>query len=126
MYDKKLMILDILNEIENSIKMILRRFETIDKADDFLFSDDNIERLDGISMRLIAIGEGCKDIDKMTDKKLLLMYPSINWKNIKGIRDILSHHYFDVNANIIFMICDEKLPELLVVIKKIISDLNLS
>jgi len=30
-----------------------------------------ISTLDGISMRLVTIGEGFKNIDKLTDKKLL-------------------------------------------------------
>lgn len=75
-------------------------------------------------MRLLAIGEGLKNIDKLTDGQLLPQYPSIEWKNIKGLRDILSHHYFDINAEILFDVCSTKLGELSSVIKQMIKELR--
>ena len=75
-------------------------------------------------MRLVAIGEGFKNIDKLTDKKLLLEYPQIDWKGVKGIRDILSHHYFDLDAEVIFDICENDLDELMGVTKRIVLKLK--
>ena len=40
-----------------------------------------------------------------------------------GIRDIIVHHYFDVDAGEIFRISKENVPELLSVIDKMIEDL---
>ncbi len=98
----------------------MQRFEAIENSDDFLEDDKGLERLDSISMRLVAIGEGFKNIDKLTDKKLLPNYPTVDWKGVKGVRDILSHHYFQLDAETIFEICDEHLDELLTVTKKMI------
>lgn len=123
MSDKIMMVLSTLKEIEKSLEMIIKRFHYIETPDDFLTNDDNIEKLDSISMRLLAIGEGLKNIDKLTNNNLLVKYPSIQWKNIKGLRDILSHHYFDLNTEIIFDICDTKIEELLVVIKQLQKDI---
>ncbi|EJF06940.1 hypothetical protein ThvES_00009850, partial [Thiovulum sp. ES] len=75
-------------------------------------------------LRLVAIGEGFKNIDKLTEKTLLKNYPSIDWRGVKGVRDILSHHYFNINAETIFDICDTKVEELLEVTEKIILDLD--
>ena len=75
-------------------------------------------------MRLVAIGEGFKNIDKLTEQKLLKNYPNINWKGVKGVRDILSHHYFDIDAETIFVICDSHLEDLLSVTEKMIADLK--
>ncbi|MCR1809719.1 DUF86 domain-containing protein [Sulfurospirillum sp. hDNRA2] len=75
-------------------------------------------------MRLLAIGEGLKNIDKLTDGQLLPRYPSIEWKNIKGLRDVLSHHYFDINAEILFDVCSSKLVELSSVVKQMCKDLK--
>ena len=36
--------------------------------------------------------------DKTTNGLLLPTYPDIPWKNVKGLRDIIAHHYFDVDA----------------------------
>jgi uncharacterized protein with HEPN domain len=124
MPESTVLILSTLDDIFISLKMIQKRFNHISSVDDFLSSEDNIEKLDSISMRLLAIGEALKNIDKLTNNLLLKQYPQIEWKNIKGLRDILSHHYFDINADIIFDICDTKIDELLSVIELIIRDLQ--
>ncbi|SFV68055.1 protein of unknown function DUF86 [hydrothermal vent metagenome] len=119
MSDKLPMILSTLEDIIFSLELIAKRFESIHSSDDFLADENGLEKLDSISMRLVAVGEGFKNIDKLTDKKLLIQYPSIDWKGVKGIRDILSHHYFDLDAETIFSICDNYLNELLLVAKQI-------
>jgi len=121
MSDHDLMVLSTLEDIKLSIELILKRFESINDSDAFLADENGLEKLDSISMRLIAIGEGFKNIDKLTDKKLLVQYPGIAWKNVKGVRDILSHHYFDLDAETIFDICENHLNELLEATKKMID-----
>ena len=121
MFNKNRLIVSTLEEIIFSIELILKRFKSITSVDDFLQNDEGLEKLDSISMRLIAIGEAFKNIDKLTDKDLLKHYPQIDWRGVKGIRDILSHHYFDLDAEVIYDICKSKLPQLLEV-TKIIKD----
>ena len=75
-------------------------------------------------MKLTAIGESIKNLDKITNKELLVKYPEIPWRNVMGIRDIIVHHYFDVDADEIFRICKEDIPQLYKVIIKIINDLK--
>ena len=115
---------EILEQILNATNIILNRFENVDNSDYFLDSPAGMERLDSICMQLIAIGESLKNIDKITDKTLLNNYPEIDWKGAKGIRDIISHHYFDLDAQEIYYVCDQKLPMLQSTIQKIIQDLN--
>lgn len=38
------------------------------------------------------------------------------------MRDILTHHYADVNAEAVFNTCREKIPQLLATIRKMIDD----
>lgn len=76
-------------------------------------------------MKLTAIGESIKNLDKLTNKELLVQYPEIPWKHVMGIRDIIVHHYFDVDADEIYRICQEDLPELQQVIKQMLNDLRL-
>lgn len=40
------------------------------------------------------------------------------------MRDVITHHYFDIDAEIVFETIQEKLPQLQNTIKKIISDIN--
>jgi len=43
---------------------------------------------------------------------------------VKGIRDIISHHYFDLDAEEIYFVCDTKLEGLIITIEQIIKDLK--
>jgi len=125
MSDKDLMVLSTLEDIKHSIELILSRFKNINSTDDFLANENGLLLLDSISMRFVAIGEGFKNIDKLTDKKLLQEYPHIQWKGVKGIRDILSHHYFDLDAETIFDICENNLDELLSVTESMIEKVTI-
>lgn len=83
-----------------------------------------MEKLDSICMQLIALGESLKNLDKISGGELLEKYPQIDWKKAKGLRDIITHHYFDVNADAIFNVCKTKIPLLNEVVLKIIKDLR--
>jgi uncharacterized protein with HEPN domain len=125
MFDKEL-VLGSLEQIDNAIQRIQRRFEAIRSADDFTNSEAGVEKLDGICMQLIAVGESLKNIDKMTENSLLAMYPGIDWKKIKGMRDIISHHYFDVDADLIYDVCANHIGKLDEAIHKMIMGLRAS
>ena len=116
MYDKTL-VLEILQQISDAIKTIEQRFEPIKDVNDFTDTPQGMEKLDSICMLLIAIGESLKNIDKITDKRLFLDYPEVDWRGAKGMRDIISHHYFDIDAEEIYNVCEIKLSGLLIAIE---------
>lgn len=76
-----------------------------------------MEKLDAACMLLIAIGESVKNLDKITEGLLLPTYPSVPWKQVMGIRDIIAHHYFDVDADTIYQVISEDLGPLLAAIR---------
>jgi uncharacterized protein with HEPN domain len=123
MYDKEL-VHEILSQIFESTQRILKRFEPIKSPDDFVSTEDGKEKLDSICMQLIAIGESLKSLDKITQNKLLTRYPEIEWKKVKGMRDIISHHYFDVDAEAIYDVCDKHIKDLAVTIKRMQDELE--
>ncbi|MBW2740146.1 MAG: DUF86 domain-containing protein [Deltaproteobacteria bacterium] len=123
MYDINLVI-GLLEQIYGATKTIQRRFRAINSVDDFTDTQGGMDMLDGICMLLIAIGESLKKIDKITDRKLLSHYTEIDWKGAKGVRDIISHHYFDIDAEEIFWICSHHLEPLCSTIRKIVEDLE--
>ena len=122
--EQKEMLLSTLEDIKYSLELILKRANNINSSDDFLKDENGLQKLDSIAMRLSAIGEGFKNIDKLSNNQLLIKYPNIPWKNVKGIKDILSHHYFDLDAEVIFNICKKDANELLETTIKIIEELN--
>lgn len=123
MYDKAL-VTEILNQIYRASKTILSRFEPVKTKNGFTDSPQGMEKLDSICMLLIAIGEALKNLDKITNYTLLKQYPQVEWKKAKGMRDIISHHYFDTDADVIFDVCKNHIPELFQTIKKIIEEVS--
>ena len=74
----------ILEQIQNSVKTILERFEPVQDVKDFTDSPWGMEKLDSICMQLIAIGESLKNLDKVTNGELLKRYPKSIGKKQKG------------------------------------------
>jgi uncharacterized protein with HEPN domain len=122
MYDMEL-VREILTQIHGAAEKILRRFESIGSVEDFTNSEAGMEKLDAICMQLIAIGESVKNLDKITFGDLMGRYPGIDWKKVKGMRDIISHHYFDVDAEVIFDVCQNQIDPLISTISKMIREL---
>ena len=113
-----------LTKIQTALERILKRSETILSPDDFLMTLSGVERLESICMLLIAIGESVKRIDKITNKELLTHYPEIDWKGVMGMRDIIAHHYFDIDADEIFEIIHNELGDLSEAIQYFIDSLK--
>jgi uncharacterized protein with HEPN domain len=123
MYDIQL-VREILLQILTAAERIERRAKKIISPEDFISSDEGIDKLDAICMMLIAIGESLKKLDKITDGELLKRYPDIDWVGAKGMRDIINHHYFDLNAEVVYDVCRNKLPQLITTIENISLDLK--
>ena len=101
-----------LSQLELAINRLQERTKTILSVDDFLTSPVGMEKLDAACMVLIAIGESVKNLDKVSEGKLLPTYPSIPWKWVMGIRDIMAHHYFEVDADVVYEVVKKELEPL--------------
>lgn len=112
----------LLEQIRDSLIIVIDRALHVNKVEDFTHSADGMMRLDSICMQLVTVGEAIKNIDKYTDKELFPKYPSIDWRSVMGLRDIIAHQYFNVDADIIYRIVKVNVPELLTVIECIIFD----
>ncbi len=87
-----------------------RSFST---ADDF-FSDQ--KSFDAVCMNFIVIGEM---VDRISDE-FRQSNSEIDWKNIKGLRNVIAHDYFGVDAEEIWSIIKLHIPALIESIRKII------
>jgi uncharacterized protein with HEPN domain len=123
MYDKEL-VLEILYQIHRASQTILERFEPVQSVNDFTESPGGMEKLDSICMLLIGIGEALKNLDKVTNKTLLPRHPQIDWKKAKGMRDIISHHYFETDAEVIYDVCKNSIAKLAQTIQTMIKELS--
>ena len=122
--EDKALALDILCDTLSAIERIQERTKDIRSADDFLLSPEGMTLLDATCMLLIAVGESLRNLDKVTGGKLLPTYPSIPWKKVKGLRDIIAHHYFDVDAGQIYWILSNELTPLQTALQYFVKELS--
>ena len=125
MYDK-LLAIDGLLDIEETLLHIIDRMSWIKTADDFAATPQGVDMLDVATIRLMAIGEEIKKIEKRTNGQLLVQYPNIDWKEIMGMRNFIAHEYFRVDAKVIFNTVKNKIQPLLTTIQQMIADLEKS
>ena len=51
-------------------------------------------------------------------------YPGVKWRGVMGVRDVLAHTYFQVNAEQLFDICKSDIPALIETVKTMIEDIG--
>ena len=107
-------LLDFLRHIEHECEFILRVSK--DKTCDEITADELLSK--GIVRGLEIIGEASKKLDD--DFKLL--HPLVEWNKIARTRDLMIHHYFGIDYNIVWDIITDKIPTLLENIKAIIAE----
>ena len=123
MFDRALT-LAIVGQIDEALETVKSRSAQVRSAEEFAETPAGKERLDGLCMLFMAIGEALKNLDKITSGSLLSRYPEIDWKGAIGFRDIIAHHYFDIDAEQVFWICTHEVAPLSAAIKRIARDLR--
>jgi uncharacterized protein with HEPN domain len=123
MYDRELAI-EILHQIVWSAETIQRRFKLIESPEDFLLSDEGLEKLDSICMQLIAMGESLKNLDKITRRTLLPRYTQVEWRDVIRMRDVISHHYFSLDAEVVYNVCANHIDNLAQTVAEMIKELS--
>ena len=104
-------VLDILDLMLESIKLVQERFSRVGIPDDFVSTSEGVTLLDAISMRLQVIGESVKQIQKV-NPVFLEKCSEIEWDKIARFRDLVSHHYEHVDHEVVFDICKRHIPKL--------------
>lgn len=64
--------------------------------------------MDAVLHNLFVLGEAAKGVPPEVRDR----YPSIEWRGITGLRDILAHEYFGVDEEVIWDLVKHRLPKL--------------
>ncbi|MDR3001724.1 MAG: DUF86 domain-containing protein [Fibromonadaceae bacterium] len=118
----KTIIADKLQNMDEFLQLLIDGTANINSVDELLADAEGMLKLKGICMSLLVIGEEVKSLDKHSEKKLLPKYPQIPWSAVMKTRDIIAHHYFDVDAERVFNTLKDDIPPLLAVVKQMRVD----
>ena len=102
MLDKDQYCLETINE---AIDKILEYTSGYNSADEF---NDAQRDFDATMMNFVVIGEM---VEKISDE-LKEKHSKIEWVKIKGFRNIVAHDYFGIDAEEVWQIIKNKIPEL--------------
>lgn len=123
MYDRTLA-LDILRQIDGALGKVQTRASLVSDVVELIATPEGEERLDGLCMLFIAIGEALKNLDKVTAGALLSAYSQVDWRGAMGFRDVIAHRYFDIDAEQVWWICTHEVGPLRAAIRAMINDLD--
>lgn len=107
----------IFDQIRTAIIQLKDWNADVKTVDDYYGSPDGMKNLAASCMLIEAIGEGVKQIDKLTSSCLLGERPEIPWIDVIGIRNHIAHGYFDIDGDIVFDVVKHELDELLLAVE---------
>ena len=67
---------------------------------------------------LQIIGEACRAISPQFRAR----HPGVPWTKIIGLRNILVHHYFEIDVDIVWLVVERDIPELKEKVKVILRE----
>jgi uncharacterized protein with HEPN domain len=76
----------------------------------------NEEKQSAILYQVIVVGEAVKRLSV----EFRNQYPEVPWKDIAGMRDILTHQYDRINLNTLWDVIQIDIPELLTLIEPLL------
>lgn len=103
-------------QIKKAIEQLQDWNKDIQNVDDYYSTPEGMKNLAASCMLIEAIGEGVKQIDKLTQSRLLDERPEIPWQDVIGIRNHIAHGYFDIDGDIVLDVIKNNLDELLAAI----------
>lgn len=104
-------------DILESIKKIDEYSKSFNDADTFY---NNKLYFDAVMMNIVNIGESVVRITNGFQKK----YNEIEWSKMKALRNIIAHDYLGIDAEEIWQIIKNKIPELKKKVEEIITKLK--
>lgn len=89
-------------------------YQSVEKIEEFtrgisfdqLMSDERTK--DAILRNLQVIGEASKNLPET----MITRHPEVDWSGLAGVRDIVTHRYFRVDWNLLWISIREELPVL--------------
>jgi uncharacterized protein with HEPN domain len=97
----------------------IQKIELYIPTDRKAFMADSL-RQDAVIRQLEIIGEATKKLSLELRSK----YPTIPWRRIAGLRDVLIHEYMGVDLNAIWELTQQNIPELKTVLELMLTDIK--
>jgi uncharacterized protein with HEPN domain len=102
---------------------LVRIIDCLDAIDDYVdragerWHDDGMA-MDAIAKRIEEIGE----VAKRLSTQALSAMPGVDWRGVKGIREVIAHDYDDIEVDLVADVVSNDLPGLRRVVADALAD----
>ena len=115
---------DLLHFAQQQADFILKSTADVRSKQDFLLSMSGMVLFNSTCMCLQSIGEAIRQVDNKTEGKLFSKYAEIPWKQIIGMRNILSHEYLSIDPDLIFDIISQEIEPLRETLGRVLAEIS--
>ena len=110
-----------MSEKRSSSLLLYDIFQSVEKIEEFtrgisfvqMMADERTK--DAILRNLQVLGEASKNLPE----SLIADHPEVDWSGLAGVRDIVTHQYFRVDWQLLWISVHEELPVLKIQIRKL-------
>ena len=110
-----------MSEKRSSSLLLYDIFQSVEKIEEFtrgisfdqMMADEWTK--DAILRNLQVLGEASKNLPE----SLIADHPEVDWSGLAGVRDIVTHQYFRVDWQLLWISVHEELPVLKIQIRKL-------
>lgn len=106
--------LEFVRHIQDECRYILSA--TAGKTQEEAFGDETLKR--AVVRSLEVMGEAAKRLDD----EFRAQFPQVEWRKMAATRDVMIHHYFGIDYEIVWDIIHSKLPLLEMQLQEILEE----
>ncbi len=99
-------------DIARASRLILQFAQSLTKEE----LTNNLEKQSAILYQIVVIGEAVKRLSS----EFRAQHPAIPWRDIAGMRDILTHQYDKVEVDDVWAVVQQDIPSLLKMIEPLL------
>ena len=108
---------DRLTDITEAAAGVRTAVEALERAEADAAQDQAQLAFDALLYRLLVIGEAVKALPE----ELLASQPRVPWREIARLRDLLAHHYYRVDAQVIRRTVEAPLDQLTAAVAELLA-----
>lgn len=101
-----------LESIDKVIDDLVSWNEKVSSVEDYYSTQTGMQLLAANCTLITAIGEGVNRVNRILPDFLSDNFPDIPWRAIVGMRNHITHGYFELDADLVFEAIKEEIPDL--------------
>jgi len=106
-----------LTDISSAVDGVRSAVQALEQAEAEKAEDASQLAFDALLYRLLVIGEAVKALPA----EMLALQPQVPWREIAKLRDLLAHHYYKVDAQVIRRTVEAPMEQLKAAAAKLIA-----